>query len=196
MKSQEEIRHSFQTYLDNLVSFLENKGIKETLLKLNVSKDFQNFNDIHGDVVTITSLQGENMNYEIFEAEVALRGLTTKQIQEYNSIFEPDGRKPEWYKNMPTWEQELCKKYSYDIISGRHVISSQLRQIIGMRNAFEKITGIVDFNSAKNLKLKILHKSKHAGCLASFSRHEGSRQYIANLNAEQAQEWIGSKTIV
>ena len=191
-RSQVDIKHRFQIALNDLILLLENSGIKDALHKLDVSKDFQNFNDIHADVVTISSLEDGNKNYILFEAEVALRGLTTKQIQEYKRILKGSKNEPEWYKELPIWEQELCKKYTYKIVQRKHVISSQLRQIVGMRNAFEKITGIVTDVTVENFEIKILHQSKHAGCLASFSRHKRSRQYIANLNAEQAQEWVGS----
>ncbi|MFK7967667.1 MAG: hypothetical protein AB8B68_00645 [Rickettsiaceae bacterium] len=88
---------------------------------------------------------------------------------------------------MPKWEQALCKKYAGKITAGEHVISTQLRQIAGMKNSFEKITAI-----SKEGELDILHTSKHSGTLASFARNKNARQDITNGNAKQAQEWIGS----
>lgn len=193
-KSQSHMRNNFQIALKNLLLLLESSGIENALEKLNVSKDFQNFNDLHADILTLSALKSEEKTYTVFEAEVALRGLTSKQLEEYYNILLDNGTEPEWFKSLPLWEQLLCKKYIPTIIRGKHVISSQLRQIVGMRNAFEKITGIINYTDRMSVELKILHKSKHAGCLASFSRHENSRQYIANLNAEQAQEWIGPQT--
>jgi hypothetical protein len=187
-KSQEDMRRNFRNALYDLVLFLEHAGIENAINKLDISKDFQNFNDVHADVVTINTMRGSNRNYIVFEAEVALRGLTKNQMEEYTRILESNNNEPEWYKVLPKWEQELCRKYAHKILQGTHIISCQLRQIVGMRNTFEKITGIINDTTSE---LEILHKSKHSGCLASFSRHENSRQYIANLNAEQAQEWIG-----
>ena len=92
---------------------------------------------------------------------------------------------------MPEWEQKLTQKYSPIIAEGEHVVSTQLRQVIGMRNAFEKITAIVDTTNPSP-KLEIIHTSKHAGSIASFSKDKDSCQKIADLNARQAQEWIGS----
>lgn len=192
-RSQEDIQYSFQFALNDLVLLLESIGIEDALHKLDIAKNFQNFNYLHADVVTISSLKDKDKNYIIFEAEVALRRLTTNQLQEYKNILESKDNTPEWYKNLSILEQKLCKKYAPKIINGNHVISSQLVQIVGMRNAFEKITGIiVNDDNFKSLEVKILHKSKHSGCLASFSRHKKSRQHIANLNAEQGQEWIGA----
>jgi hypothetical protein len=91
---------------------------------------------------------------------------------------------------MPEWEQELCKKYASKIIAGEHVIPTQLRQIAGMKNAFEKITAIYQEES-----LEILHTSKHAGTLASLARDKSARQDITDGNAEQAKDWIGGKKL-
>lgn len=73
------------------------------------------------------------------------------------------------------------------------MIPTQLRQIVGMKNAFEKITGIVDPN---NNNFEILHNSKHAGTLASIARDDNSKQRITDLNARQAQEWMSKDHIL
>jgi hypothetical protein len=62
-----------------------------------------------------------------------------------------------------------------------------------MKNAFEKITGIADPNREN---FEILHNSKHAGTLASISHDDDSKQKITDLNAKQAQEWIGKDHIL
>lgn len=93
---------------------------------------------------------------------------------------------------MPAWEQDLVKKYSEKIMDGKHVIPTQLRQIVGMKNAFEKITAIVKEDS----NLEVLHSSKHAGTLVSLTANKGLRQEITDMNAQQAQEWIGEERIL
>ncbi|WP_395476984.1 hypothetical protein [Rickettsia endosymbiont of Pantilius tunicatus] len=47
---------------------------------------------------------------------------------------------------MPSWERQLVNKYAEKIKEGEHVIPTQLRQIVGMKNAFEKITAIAEDN--------------------------------------------------
>ncbi|MCE2731227.1 MAG: hypothetical protein LW599_03965, partial [Rickettsiaceae bacterium] len=106
--------------------------------------------------------------------------------KQYESILQSEGPKPSWYTAMPKWEQALCKKYASKIVAGEHVIPTQLRQIAGMKNAFEKITAI-----SAGGELEILHTSKHAGTLASLARDKNARQDITDGNAEQAKEWIG-----
>lgn len=44
--------------------------------------------------------------------------------------------------------------------------------------------------------LEILHNSKHSGTLASMARDDDSKQKITDLNAKQAQEWMGKTHIL
>jgi hypothetical protein len=93
---------------------------------------------------------------------------------------------------MPEWEQKLVKDYAPKIAGGEHVIPTQLRQIVGMKNAFEKVTAVVD---SKSNELEVVHTSKHAGTLASLARDKNSRQDITDSNARQAQAWVGDKKL-
>ena len=186
--SQTELAEKLQEEISAIATILEDNGIKDSFDKLNIAKDFQNFNDIHSNIATISSIKGNGKEHTVVEGEVALRKLTDEQLKEYQPIKDDREPKPKWYTEMPTWEQNLCKKYVEKIIDGKHVIPTQLRQIVGMKNAFEKSTAIFD---AATEKLEVLHTSKHAGTIASLARHEDSRQDITNKNAKQAQEWIG-----
>lgn len=189
-RTQEEISINVKNKVNNIAIFLEEKNIKEVHKKLNVAKDFQNFNDEHHNIATISTVTDKNgKNHTIIEAEVALKGLTEEQQKEYDSI--KDENKPKWYTKMPDWESELVKKYAPKITSGGHVIPTQLRQIVGMKNAFEKITAIAEDDKP----LEVIHTSKHAGTLASISRDKNSQQRITILNARQAQEWMGKDRV-
>jgi hypothetical protein len=187
-KSQKDISKEVTKEIDVISKFLGDEGIANAHKKLDVAKDFQNFKDKHANIVTISEIEYEGKTDIVIEAEVALRGLTQGQQKEYQSLKD-NANKPKWYTKMPEWEQKLVQKYTPTIQAGHHVIPTQLRQIVGMKNAFEKITAIVE---PIDQKLKILHTSKHAGTLASLSRDKGSRQDITEQNAMQAQEWIGS----
>lgn len=184
-KSQKELAALLKAEISNLGKTLEEHGVADAYEKLNVAKDFQNFNDKHANVVTVSSVKHGERTHTVIEAEVAMKGLTSKQKEQYMSIL-GDGPKPSWYTAMPVWEQELCQGYATRIAAGEHVIPTQLRQMAGMKNAFEKVTGIFESN-----KLEVLHTSKHAGTLASLSRDERTRQEVTDDNAKQAQEWIG-----
>ncbi|MGX6960045.1 MAG: hypothetical protein ACIPMY_02110 [Rickettsia endosymbiont of Pentastiridius leporinus] len=187
-KVQEEISVNVKNKVNDVAILLEKNGIKEVYKKLNVAKDFQNFNDEHCNIVTVSNIKDKDgKDRAVIEAEVALKGITDEQKQEYQNRADK-----KWFTEMPTWEKGLVNKYAETIKEGEHVISTQLRQIVGMKNAFEKITAIANDNS----ELEIIHNSKHAGTLASVSHDKGSRQDITNLNAKQAQEWIGKDHIL
>ena len=189
--SQEELAGLLKKQIKNLGKILEANGIPDAYKKLNIAKDFQNFNDKHSNIVTVSSIEHNGQKHTVIEAEVAMKGLTESQKKQYESILQSEGPKPSWYTAMPKWEQALCKKYASKIAAGEHVIPTQLRQIAGMKNAFEKITAI-----SAGGELEILHTSKHAGTLASLARDKNARQDITDGNAEQAKEWIGPEKIL
>ncbi len=184
--SQEELAGLLKEQIKNLGKVLEENGIPDAYKKLNIAKDFQNFNDKHSNIVTVSSIEHNGQKHTVIEAEVAMKGLTESQKKQYENISQSKEPIPSWYTAMPKWEQELCKKYASKIAAGEHVIPTQLRQIAGMKNAFEKITAI-----SAGGELEILHTSKHAGTLASLARDKNARQDITDGNARQAQEWIG-----
>ncbi|WP_342270181.1 hypothetical protein [Rickettsia endosymbiont of Orchestes rusci] len=191
-KSQEEISINVKNKINDIAVILEENGIKQIHKKLNVAKDFQNLNDEHCNIVTVSNVKDkQGKEHVVIEAEAALKGLTIEQKAEYEKIKTEN--KPKWFTAMKDWESKLVERYADKIVQGDHVISTQLRQIVGMKNAFEKITAIADSNGEN---FKVLHNSKHAGTLASISHDTNSRQEITNLNAKQAQEWIGKDHIL
>jgi hypothetical protein len=195
-KSQEELAGLLKKETKDLGKFLEDQGIPNAYNKLNVAKDFQNFNDKHSNIVTVSSIKHNGQTHTVVEAEVAMKGLTKSQKDQYAVIADDsNSNKPSWYSAMPKWEQALCKKYAGKIAAGEHVIPTQLRQIAGMKNAFEKITAIFKEEGLEE-GLEVLHTSKHAGTLASLARDKDARQDITNGNARQAQEWVGPDKVL
>jgi hypothetical protein len=190
-EAQEKLSKALKEEINGVAEFLKANEIDDAHKKLNVAKDFQNFNDDHKNVVTLSSIKdNEGKSHTVVEAEVAFKELTDDQKKEYTNIT-GDGPKPDWYNVLPEWQQKLCKKYASKIAKGEHVIPTQLRQIAGMKNAFEKITAIENRKEGLGGELKVLHTSKHAGTLASFTEAgDEARQQIANQNAEQARSWI------
>jgi len=150
--------------------------------KLEVMRECQNLNDKHAAIVTISSVGGKT----VFEGEVPLKGLTEEQKSYYTGL-----NNQSWFKAMEPWEQKLCTRYAPIIAEGNHVISTQLRKIPGLRNAFEKITGI-----AENNEIEVLHTSKHAGATACLSSDKDMRQTLSDANARQAKEWVDKDRVL
>lgn len=176
----------------SLKNLLEENGIPNAHNKLTVAKDFQGLNSEHHNVATLSSVTDKDgVTRTAVEADIGYRELTEEQKREYQSILDPNAAKPEWYSAMPWWEKELVQEYAPAILDGNHTLATQLTQIVGMKNTFEKVTAVTEQNSTE---LKTLRSAKHSGTLASFAEDKGERSRIAGLNIDQAQEWVGKDT--
>ncbi|RYE06489.1 MAG: hypothetical protein EOP33_04760 [Rickettsiaceae bacterium] len=207
---QKGVRDAVNKEIAKTVQHLSDNGIENARDKVNIAKDFQNLKEEQANIVTlslITTDKGTALT--AIEAEVALRGLTEAQKTEYDNVrnnyqsnnstaeFKGDPNKlPEWFKELQPFEKELCYRNIDAITDGKHVISTQLRQIVGMKNAFEKTTAVAN---EKGDYMEVLKESKHAGTIASFAKgadegvRDKERARITQLNAGQAQEWIGDQ---
>lgn len=188
-KSQEELSKAAKKVTKGIVAKMSNNGIEDAGPKLNTAKEFQNFNDTHCNVSTLSSVMDQaGTKHTVVEAEVAMKGMTSEQKAEFFKAA--NGENPDWYKGASEFDQKLIDKYSPTITAGDHVIPTQLRgSIPGMRNAFEKVTAVMESGSNE---LEELHSSKHAGTLTSLVKDKDSRQELTNQNARQAQEWMGA----
>ncbi|WP_266234138.1 hypothetical protein [Rickettsia rhipicephali] len=107
-KSQENISKNMQAEIDSVAELLGKNGIKNAHKKLNVAKDFQNFNDEHFNIITLSKvINDEGKEHIVVEVEVAFKGLTEEQKQEYQNR---DGKN--WYNVMPEWERKLVDQYT------------------------------------------------------------------------------------
>jgi hypothetical protein len=170
--------------IDQLTKTLKQAGVAKAVKKLNYIKDFQSFNDKQANAVTISKV-GEKGNI-VIEADVALRGLSEKQEREYNNIT-ANNFAPNWYHNLPEWQRKICKQYAPTIAKGEHTIPTQLGNIAGLRNAFEKITAVVNNGS----EIEVINATKHTGTVASLSKDQETNLRTTNDNVSQAKEWVG-----
>jgi transcriptional regulator with XRE-family HTH domain len=86
--SQEELAGLLKKQIKNLGKTLEANGIPDAYKKLNIAKDFQNFNDKHSNIVTVSSIEHNGQKHTVIEAEVAMKGLTENQKKQYESILQ------------------------------------------------------------------------------------------------------------
>ncbi len=89
---------------------------------------------------------------------------------------------------MPEYQKALCLKYK-DKLKGGQIMSSQIRNMPGIRNGFEKIIAI--HTATTQYDIEILLTSKHAAAIAATTNKDKYNQDICNLNAAQAREWMG-----
>lgn len=215
---QKKLAREYKKKIQDIAKMMEQDyGVSDAHKKLNVAKDFQNFKDIHANIVTISTLKDGDKKHTIIEAEVGLKGLTTEQRAQYQNIQDfakykirqdPKGltkkqisqyeainnvKLPKWYTKMSSWEQKLIEDNAQNILDDKHIIPAQLRQIAGMRNAFEKIT--MTPSATQIGELDILHSSKHSGTLASLTKETSERANITSANVKQLKEWSGDALI-
>ena len=53
-----------------------------------MAKEFQNFNDKHSNIVTVSSIKHNGQTHTVVEAELAMKGLTKSQKEQYAAIAE------------------------------------------------------------------------------------------------------------
>ncbi|CEO16836.1 hypothetical protein RMONA_02140 [Rickettsia monacensis] len=70
-------------------------------------------------------INDEGKEHIVVEAEVAFKGLTEEQKQEYQNR---DGKN--WYNVMPEWEKKLVDQYADTIQNGRHVIQPSYDKLL------------------------------------------------------------------
>ena len=179
--------------MDRIGALFTARGVEHIDEKLNIAKDFQGLSTQHYDVATLTTTTDKDgIPHAIVEAEVGYRELTQEQRDEYLSITaENEADRPAWFNSMTWWEQELCLKYVPAIMDGAHTIPTQLWQLVGMKNAFEKTTAVVGPDG----QMEVVAQEKHAGTLASVARDKSARQGISDQNTDQFREWIGKDII-
>jgi hypothetical protein len=197
-----------------IVGILAEAGIQSPSDAISVYKDFQGLGNQPHNVVTLAKVTEEAtlgnklqaglsripflginapkppQERVVMEAEVAQKGLTTEQKNEYAKIFDDDvSKRPEWFTALPERQQNLVRQHAPAIIGGEVVMATQLWQLIGMKNPFTKFTGVAD---AKGTNLEVVHISKHSGTLASISESTNidERERITELNFKQAIEGV------
>lgn len=181
---EKDIKKFTDNKIFGIVSKLEEQGIAESRKKLVIARDFQNFNHKQYNFATISRVQGK----DYVEAEVGLRNMTAKQKGLYEGIdLNPSqNTNPDWYKANDDFTKGIIFKYKDTITGGQHILPTQTRGIVGLRNAAEAITARIE-----NGSLNILLTSKHTATVATNLKDKAAQSQITSSNIEQAQEWIG-----
>lgn len=174
-----QLPERIKNYNANMLAILSGTGITEAAEKLNFAKEITSFKDEHEHIATLTSHNGRT----ICEADVMLE-LTADQKNQYQKIAEDKGNEVNWFSALPQYKQNLIKGVAGDIAKGNKIIPAQLRELAGLRNAYEKTTA-VQVQGAN--ELKVVARAIHCGAPASKSADKDSQQVIANQNLEQLQ---------
>lgn len=205
-KLPKEIR----AYNSALVDVLKDAGITKAAEALNFAKEIASFRDEHKNIITLTSLNDStiveaDVIIELTEEQKAQYTRIAKSAgeiiykpwneewykknkdwygklnaKERKNFVNPD-QEYDWYNELPEYKRKLIAEVAADIAAGRKVIPAQLRELIGLRNAYEKTTAIITEG-----KIDILTESLHCG--APASKNEQGREVITKGNIAQLKE--------
>lgn len=179
LENIDQLPEKIKNYNANMLETLSKARITEAAEKLNFAKEIASFQDEHEHIATLT----RHNNRAICEADVMLE-LTEAQKSQYQKIAEGKGQEVEWFKVLDQYKQNLIKGVAGDIAKGSKVIPAQLRELAGLRNAYEKTTAVQE---KVTKELKVVARAIHCGAPASKSADKDSQQEIANQNLEQLQ---------
>ncbi len=196
-----ELPKSILAYNNAMVDVLKTAGIPDAAEQLNFAKEIANFKDDHQHIVTLNTVKDNNgAAHTVIEADVMLNGLTDSQKAQYAaiaksnkgvSISDVDGASMTWYNKLPDYQKALIHDVADDIAKGTKVIPAQLRELIGVRNGYEKTTAIISPDTNGDLKKpKVLVQSLHCGAPASKNKHGGEQ--ITEENIKQLQSFAPS----
>lgn len=186
-----DYNEDFQRLNKHLLNLLADKldiSISKARKRLTVAKDFVNLQEPAIHIVTLK----KNINHTTgkenisFEADLAITDLTENIKNQYKNI-----ERQTWFRQIPhTWLQQQVKYYAKHIKTGKYIIPTQLRKYLpGIRNAYEKITGILQ------PKPIILGKHYHSGTIAYLSKSNFDNETITELNLQQIDKLTGDHGI-
>lgn len=177
---KETIKHfkKFNTVLLQTLSSQLELPIEEVKEQLGVAREFANLEIEAKDVVTVNKLKDSNGKDVIaIQGEIALTELTPELEEKYKNRKEES-----WYQKLSESRQKLVDKVADHILEGNRTIPTQLRKVlIGARNAFVNVTGVID----KEGKFIDANDNPHSGTIAYYGKDSKVNQEIANLHAGQ-----------
>lgn len=172
-----KLSEDIEAYNSQIVSTLGEAGITKPAEKLNFAKEVSSFNDEHTHIATVASYQGNRL----VELDVKLDPLSDTQKKEYKRIAAgQEGEKLgiDWFDGLEPYKQELIRRQAGKIAKGKMVIPAQLRELSGLRNAYEKSTSVMDEQG----KLKTVVSSLHLGAPASKAGVKPKKTMLEKLS--------------
>ncbi len=182
-----------KNYNTQMIHVLDSNGIADSEKKLKFASEVANFKDDHQHIVTLTTASDRNSKpHTVYEAEIMLNGLTDIQKNQYQDIARSKPGEAcgvEWFDKMDKYKQDLLRPVATDIALGNKVIPTQLlSDVVGVRNAYQKVTAI----SSEGSDPKILSQTLHAGTPTTKIKtvDKEARQGITDENLKQLKSFL------
>lgn len=164
--------------------FSDKKALEKDLF---YAKELAQLDSDHYHVSTISKVKDEKgTDRFVVESDVMQLGLTSKLKSQFENIREGE-KGVDWFEKLDPVKQGLIKHYAQAFIDGKHVIPTQLVDLVpGMRNAYEKVTSVSE-GKGSELKLEVVHESKHSGTPTFHGK--GDRLQATMDTVEQARSF-------
>jgi hypothetical protein len=173
---------------DGAPLFSDHKALTKDL---EYAKEFAQFDTPHYHVSTISRVKDkDNQDRYVVESEVMQLGLSPKLRTQFEKIRDIREGKTDvdWFDQLDPVKQGLIRRYAGVIIEGKHVIPTQLIDLVpGMRNAYEKVTSVSRGTGAE-LALDVVAESKHSGTPTFHGK--GDRLQASMDTVEQMQGFV------
>lgn len=185
---------TIRDYNTQIVHVLKTCDITQPAKKLKFASEIATLKDNHSHIVTLTTAEDtNNVKHTVYEAEIMLNGLTETLRNQYERIaLSKPGREcgVAWFDKMDPYKQDLLRPAAWGIASGKKVIPAQLlSDIVGVRNAYQKVTAISSPNELQDPK--ILAETAHCGAPATKIKNisKEDRQAIVDENIRQLKSF-------
>ncbi|WP_342265067.1 inositol phosphate phosphatase SopB [Cardinium endosymbiont of Philonthus spinipes] len=142
--------------------------------QLRLAENYVGLEDTHYDVTTVFKIKGKEFELE----DKKSFPLTEKQKEKIRNRASEH-----WFKRLDEFEKKLFNAYVDKFLDDKHYTPTQLRDIIGCRNAYEKKVWYYD----QNHKILLGHYF-HSGSLASPYAREDEESRAADWEITQ-QNW-------
>ncbi|AHX11756.1 hypothetical protein NHE_0836 [Neorickettsia helminthoeca str. Oregon] len=153
-------------------------SINEIQSLLRIAEGYTSLGDAkHYAIETITPITGDRI---IIQADYPIAGLTEPQKESLQNYCNED-----WYRALHPIEQGLFQRHKDAILSGERSVSTVLRSIPCLRNAYYKEVKEVRKNPAGLDTITVLNSYIHSAALSGTQKDKETREEVAQRNYKQ-----------
>ncbi|MGI2298935.1 tyrosine-protein phosphatase [Candidatus Cardinium hertigii] len=179
MEKLKDINKTVVAQLHEIV--LPNEEISSINTKLRLAENYVGLDDTHYNVTTVFKINDKKFGLE----DKKWLQLTEKQKSAFRKRKSAD-----WYNRLDPFERKLIDGYLDKFLGGNHYIPTQIRNIPGCRNGYQKrILAYDQYN-----KPITLGRYYHSGALVSPTQWKD--ETITNDNWEQIQQFVKNIEVI
>ncbi|MCC2646318.1 MAG: hypothetical protein K0R02_383 [Rickettsiaceae bacterium] len=160
--------------------FKDNKDIAQAL---NNTRNFANLEDEHHPIISISDkfdIDGQKTSV------VTLARPISSPTDDLKKCYELNNPENKWVNELNPVNRKLVESYKDKILDGKHIISSQLSFIPGVRNSYLEYRGTVDNNG--NLEKSSLTAEARVGTVAAYETKDSQeRVRLTKINLLQLE---------